>query len=182
MPAYVLTGTPSSGKTALLRQLEVDGYPVVEEAATDVIALWRALGRVEPWRDAAFIDAVVELQCRRWRGKPAGVVFVDRSPVCTLALSRYLDLPPTRRLVEAVAELESERTVFLVRNLGFVERTAARRITLEESLLFERIHEQTYREQGYDLVDVPAGPLPERVALVKRQIGAHPPRVGDQLG
>ncbi|MBM0260113.1 AAA family ATPase, partial [Micromonospora sp. 4G55] len=39
MPAYILTGAPGSGKTAILRQLEIDGHAVVEEAATDVIAL-----------------------------------------------------------------------------------------------------------------------------------------------
>lgn len=62
MPRYVLTGTPGAGKTAVLRLLEVNGHAVVEEAATDVIALDNALGREEPWRDDTFIDKVVALQ------------------------------------------------------------------------------------------------------------------------
>jgi len=41
MPAYVLTGAPGAGKTAILRMLETFGHPVVEEAASDVIALAR---------------------------------------------------------------------------------------------------------------------------------------------
>jgi len=41
MKRFILTGTPGSGKTAILRQLEMEGYGVVEEAATDVIALDR---------------------------------------------------------------------------------------------------------------------------------------------
>lgn len=53
MPAYILTGAPGSGKTAVLRLLETLGYPVVEEAATDVIALANALGCEEPWCDPA---------------------------------------------------------------------------------------------------------------------------------
>ncbi|MER6582341.1 AAA family ATPase, partial [Nonomuraea sp. NPDC001023] len=48
VPNHVLTGTPGAGKTAVLRLLEVRGYSVVEEAATDVIALGQALGRAEP--------------------------------------------------------------------------------------------------------------------------------------
>lgn len=56
MPAYILTGTPGSGKTAVLRMLETAGYPVVEEAATDVIALNQALGREQAWDEHAFID------------------------------------------------------------------------------------------------------------------------------
>jgi predicted ATPase len=99
MPAYILTGAPGSGKTAVLRMLEDAGYLVVEEAATDVIALGQALGCSEPWEEAGFIDKVVALQRRRvlsrLPGQNGGIVFFDRSPVCTLALSRYLGLAPS---------------------------------------------------------------------------------------
>jgi predicted ATPase len=57
--------------------------------------------------------------------------------------------------------------VFFVRNIGRVEPTAARRITFEQSLAFEKLHEQTYRELGFELTDVPAGPLEWRAALVR---------------
>lgn len=39
MKRFIITGTPGSGKTTILRKLEVNGFSVVEEAATDVIAL-----------------------------------------------------------------------------------------------------------------------------------------------
>ena len=41
---FILTGAPGAGKTALVRQLERDGFAMVEEAATDVIALEQAKG------------------------------------------------------------------------------------------------------------------------------------------
>src|SRR5438876_6931506 len=93
MPSYILTGAPGAGKTAILRMLEAGGYPVVEEAATDVIALGNALGRDEPWQDSDFIGKVLALQRQRQdgvRADPGTTVFFDRSPACTLALSRYL--------------------------------------------------------------------------------------------
>ncbi|WP_174534649.1 AAA family ATPase [Micromonospora chalcea] len=177
MPGYILTGAPSSGKTAILRHLEIDGHPVVEEAATDVIALHQALGRPEPWREPGFADRVLDLQRERRRraGTSAGeVVFHDRSPVCTLALCRYLGLAAPSALLDEIkgmtANRHYERTAFFVRHQGFVEATAARRITFEESLVFERIHELTYREAGFDLVDVPAGPLVSRVAAIKEAV------------
>ena len=49
-----------------------------------------------------------------------------------------------------------ERQVLVVRNLGFCEPTAARRISFQESLVFEKIHEQSYRDFGYELIDIPA--------------------------
>ncbi len=180
MPWYILTGTPGSGKTAILRQLELNGHAVVEEAATDVIAVQQALGNQEPWRDAAFLDSIVTLQRQRQLAATAAdtdagrVTVFDRSPVCTLALSRHLAQPAPRRLLDEIERMVRERfyaeTVFFVRGLGFVQATAARRIGLEDALAFERIHEQTYREYGFDLIEVPAGPLPARVAIVEQTL------------
>lgn len=42
---------------------------------------------------------------------------------------------------------------------GFVRPAAARQISLEDSLAFEQVHEQVYRDLGFQLVDVPAGRL-----------------------
>src|SRR5262245_22570710 len=106
MPAYILTGAPGAGKTAVLRLLETWGHPVIEEAATDVIALGHALGEAEPWRAAGFIDKVVTLQRQREHAARAAgggaVAYADRSPVCTLALSRFLDLPASPLLASEV--------------------------------------------------------------------------------
>jgi predicted ATPase len=175
MPAYILTGTPGAGKTAILRQLEINGHTVIEEAATDVIALHQALGQPEPWRDPAFVDQVLTLQRKRQPAAGApDIAFVDRSPVCTLALCRYSVLPAPQDLLEEIermlGEHSYERTAFFIRNQGFVRATAARRINFAESLVFEQIHEQAYRESGFDLVEVPAAPLPVRVAIIVQTI------------
>lgn len=174
MPRYVLTGTPGAGKTAVLRLLEVNGHAVVEEAATDIIALDDALGHEDRSHHHAFIDKVVNLQRQRQHAVAADVVFFDRSPVCTLALSHYVGVEPSPLLAGEVdrvmAEGVYEKTVFFIRNQGFVQPTAARRISFADSLVFERIHEQTYRDLGFDLVEVPAGPLTDRVALVQQTV------------
>jgi predicted ATPase len=177
MPSYILTGAPGAGKTAVLRLLEISGYTVVEEAATDVIALGNALGREEPWHDHDFIDKVITLQRQRQNSVPAArgtTVFFDRSPVCTLALSRYLGFTTShllaREVSRAAAEGTYETTVFFIRNQGFVQATAARRISFEDSLVFEQLHEQTYRDLGFQLVEVPAGPLADRVELIRQTV------------
>lgn len=176
MPSYILTGAPGAGKTAVLRLLEASGYLVVEEAATDVIALGNALGRVEPWHELDFIDKIITLQrqrqdCVRAAGSTT-TVFFDRSPVCTLALSRYLGFTTSplldREVSRVLAEGTYEPMVFFIRNQGFVQPTAARQISFEDSLVFERLHEQTYRDLGFQLVEVPAGPLADRVELIRQ--------------
>ena len=59
MRRFIITGAPGAGKTAIIRQLELDGFSVVEEAATDVIAAAHARGTAEPWMNPSFIDLVV---------------------------------------------------------------------------------------------------------------------------
>ena len=59
-----------------------------------------------------------------------------------------------------------QRRVFFVRLLGLVTPSAARRIGYADALVFERIHEQVCAEHGFELVDVPPGPVAARVRLV----------------
>ena len=44
MRRFIITGAPGSGKTAIIRQLELDGFSAVKEAATDAIAAAQANG------------------------------------------------------------------------------------------------------------------------------------------
>jgi predicted ATPase len=173
MRRYIITGAPGAGKTAILDGLRDRGFAVVGEAATDVIAREHAHGRDEPWRDVSFLDAIVLLQRERQEHpRPTGVAVqaFDRSPICTLALARYLGLPVTptlaREVDRVVAEEIYQPRVFFVRLLGFVTPTAARRISYADTVRFEGFHEAAYREYGFELVDVPPAPLPDRVDLV----------------
>jgi len=172
MHRYILTGAPGAGKTVLLRALERAGQAVVEEAATDVIALAQAEGVTEPWTNPGFVDAIVRLQKQREARAVGDVVFFDRSPVCALALARFLGHPVSpllRAALERVAEAY-QRRVFLIQGLGFITPTAARRISLEDALAFERVHEEAYAELGFELVPIAPGPPAERAASVLARI------------
>lgn len=179
MRRFILTGTPGCGKTALIRQLELHGFGVVEEAATDVIAAAHAQGIEEPWRDPQFIETIAHLQRNRQiRASvlPDEVQFHDRSVVCTAALARYLDyavpLSLTAEIDRITRESVFQHQVFFIRNLGFVAPTAARSISYEEALKFERIHEDTYRAMGFDLVYIDPAPVADRVAALRAHVRA----------
>jgi predicted ATPase len=173
MKRFILTGTPGSGKTSILRQLEREGFGVVEEAATDIIAVAQAQGTAEPWTHPSFIDEIARLQKQRERTSNFGfgVQFYDRSVVCTAALATYLGYPFSEFLTAELERIKQEsvyqRRVFFIRNLGFMTSTDARRISFEESLRFEAIHEQTYQRLGFELAYVAAGSVADRVNSIR---------------
>lgn len=177
MKRYVLTGAPGAGKTSVLRILQEQGFAVVEEAATDVISSEQRRGIEEPWQEGGFIDKVVRLQRQRLQEPVAGGVRVqvyDRSPLCTLALARYLRHPVTPVLEMEIARIIREQVhepaVFFVRPIGFVEPTAARRISYQDSLAFESLHEAVYRDHGFEIVDVAAARIIDRAAVIANWI------------
>ena len=195
MRRFILTGAPGSGKTSILRILAGRGYPVIAEAATDVIAAEQARGIGEPWQDPAFIDKIIELQRSRQLGQHSGgqhsggqhsggqpsldqhsggqpsldqpgdgtgpVEFYDRSPVCTRALATFLGYQPTAalrsELTRIIEQSVYQRLVFFIRSIGFIEPTSARRISYDESLRFEQIHEAIYARLNFRLIDVNPG-------------------------
>jgi predicted ATPase len=183
MKRFIITGAPGAGKTAILRQLELDGFSVVEEAATDVIAAAQARGTPDPWTHPSFIDDVARLQRDRqirasYRPdeiQPNEIQFHDRCMVCTAALAIYLGYPFSSFLARELERVKKEaiyqKRVFFIRNLGFVTPTEARRISFEESVRFEKIHEETYRDFGFELISVAPGSLAERVNKIKAAIG-----------
>ena len=173
MKRSILTGTPGSGKTSLLHALKSQGYWVVEEAATDVIGLEHIHDNPEPWMQPDFIDKIVRLQKQRQietSTYPYELQLYDRSPICTYALSRHLGYPPSPCLLEEMRRIEREniyqRQIFFIENLGFCEPTEARKISFEDSLIFKKIHAETYTSFGYDLMKIPPHSLSERVLSI----------------
>jgi predicted ATPase len=119
---FIITGAPGAGKTAIVRQLELDGFGVVEEAATNSGGIHRL--------------SMQSAGCK-------GIVRFKRP---------------------------SSRMRFSFTTVGFVTATEARRITFEETVRFEKVHEEIYRDFGFELIPVEPGNLLERVSIIKAAI------------
>jgi predicted ATPase len=163
-----------AGKTTLIHALAARGYIVVQEAATDVNAELLTEGVADPSAAPDFIDRIVAYQRARRLASDAALQFHDRSAICTLALCRYLGLAEPPSLVADLADIEREgfyeRRVLFVANLGFMTPTPIRRISFEDSLRFEAVHQEVYRELGYELYRVRRGSVEARVRGIEQAI------------
>jgi len=169
---YILTGAPGAGKTIILRGLEQAGLPVIEEAATDLIAWRQAQGVVEPWANPAFAEDILVLQLARQARAGEGTTIFDRSPVCTLALARFLGHTPSPALIAAAEAARDAyvREAFFVESLDFIVNTDARRIDLDGARRFGDLHRETYEALGFTLTGIKPGPPESRVEAVRAHL------------
>lgn len=177
MKNYILTGTPGSGKTSLIRALEINNFNIVDEAATDVISYKQGQGNAEPWQKIDFIDDIIKLQKHRQinaSNNHLNLYFYDRSPICTYALAIYLNFKPTKDLINEIERIQEnniyQQKVFFIDNLGFIQNTDARKINFQDALEFEQVHIDTYNKFGYQLIHIPTNSITERMNSILEQV------------
>jgi predicted ATPase len=164
---FIFTGTPGSGKTSVIKELEKLGHAVIHEAATDVISQEQAKGCNAPWEEPEFVDKITLMQKERQMDATGDLQFYDRSPFCAYALGKYLahwkgmEFKPSLVLLDEINRCLKndvyQNQIFFFENLGFIEHTDARKISYQDALIFEQIHLDVYKEFGFDIIMVPKG-------------------------
>jgi predicted ATPase len=171
---FILTGTAGVGKSSVIDRLKVVGYIVVSETATDLIAQKQREGVMRPWINPTFIDEIIAMQRQRQEAAFGALQFYDRSPFCTMALSRYLNYLPSSELLGELKRCKDQQIyqnkVFFLENLGFIENTDVRQISYQDSLFFEKIHMDVYHEYGFEIIMVKRDSILNRCDYILRAI------------
>ncbi|MDB5165046.1 MAG: hypothetical protein JWL89_672 [Candidatus Saccharibacteria bacterium] len=175
---YVVTGGPSTGKSALLTELEKLGHPVFPEAARTLIDRSLAEGiSVQELRadEKAFQEKVAEMKRDTEAKIPAEqLTFFDRGMHDTLAYMRHYGYT-IEDWVHQLMETSRYRKIFLLEPLPKYQQDYAR--TEDQSFIdnIQQLLRDSYREFGMEPITVPAASLDERVTFVLNHLKQEQP-------
>jgi predicted ATPase len=170
---FVITGGPGSGKTTTVNLLSARGYTTTIEHARHYIDSQRQNGKtVEEIRkhQEEFQMRVLEMQIEQEAAlAPDELVFLDRAIPDALAYYRFLNLPVSQKLVDALQKV-NYRKVFVLEVLPLVQDYARR----EDEAAQKKIHQlliEVYESLGLPVVHVPVLPPEERVQFILAHMG-----------
>ncbi len=163
----VITGAPSSGKTAVIAELESRGCKVVHEVARAYIEDELGKGRALQHIKADPLDFERRILLKKVDIEshlPAAErLFLDRAVPDSIAYFRYEGLDSTEP--ERLSRQTRYHRVFFFDRLPFAQDDV-RSETEESAESLERLLKTGYRELGYELIRVPVMPVKQRAQFV----------------
>lgn len=181
MIKYVITGGPCVGKTTTLNELKRE-FSILDETARIIIQREQEkeendpsyVGCVPYKRLYDFQVAVAEMQM--WREEvldenlPMNVpVFLDRSLVDNIAFARIGGVDESPNIRKNIENAKYQK-VFFLEHLGIYEKDGQRRESMEYGLKVHNEIRNVYKELGFNVIDIPAVSVEERISLIKQHI------------
>ncbi len=165
---YVITGSPCSGKTATLKQLQKLGYKIIPEAARTYIDQERKKGKsIDEIRKSEYIFQQVLLKLKINTEKklsPEEIIFFDRGIHDSLAYYEVIGKGQDPFLQKVIRKY-SYAKVFLLDMLEYQSDYAR----TENAVVAKRIDsllEESYKDTGHIVIRVPVMKIQERVSFI----------------
>jgi len=164
---YVITGAPCSGKTSVIYMIEQLGYRVVHETARAYINEGLEKGKtLDEIKEDVFIfeSSIFYRKIKIEAALPEkAIIFLDRAIPDSIAYFRFAGLDPKEP--EEMSNGTRYRKIFLFDRLR-IKQDEVRNENEEDSILIDRIIEETYIDLGYEITRVPVLPLKRRVDFI----------------
>lgn len=172
----VLTGGPGAGKSTIIDALAAAGYGRSHEAGRAVIQDQVARGgRALPWIDpAAFAESMLDCELRSYREaqSQSGPVFFDRGLPDVAGYLRLTTLPVPARVESAARTHRYNGRVFILPPWREIFRQdSERKQDFGEAVRTYEMMARTYKDYGYEPIDVPPAPVEERARFILNACG-----------
>jgi predicted ATPase len=169
----ILTGSPGSGKTAILSRLKGE-FGCVDEPAREVLAEQRATGGRGTWDQdpSLFVHLLLQRSIEQYevaRRSVETVIFDRGIPDCVVyAVRAGTDAAPS---VAAVEAFRYQRDVLFLEPWSDIYTTDEERImSFDDTVSFSEELKDVYERSDYTLVRVPQTSIDDRVAFVREFI------------
>lgn len=168
---YVVTGGMGFGKTTLVHALaRYDGIEISAEIALQLVTeQLRIEGDLLPWKNRhAFERELIGRRSAEFQATPSEPIFLfDRGLPDTIAFLLYEGLEVSPRVYDLSFRYLYNKMVFWLPEWEEIFRnTPARPQTFEESAEVGRCLRNVYVDLGYDVIEVPKGPIEKRCTFV----------------
>jgi predicted ATPase len=173
---FVLTGGPGSGKSSLIDALGRLGCPRSVEAGRGIIQDQVDIGGPAlPWADRAlFAELMLSWEMRNYRlaQEQPGAVFFDRGVLDVAGYLRLSGLPVPQHVVKAAEVFRYNRRVFVAPPWKEIfHPDQERKQDFDEAVRTYDALTATYKEFGYELVELPRVSVEARVEFVLTKVG-----------
>jgi predicted ATPase len=174
---FVITGGPGSGKTTVVNELAGRGFACVPEVARQIIQEQiRSNGDALPWANTArYADLMMERSISSYLDNSAcrEPTFVDRGIPDTLCYAGIIALhaDAIARMRQICETYRYNRLVFIAPPWEEIYQTdTERKQTFAEAVdVYDRMA-ATYRDCGYQLIELPKVTPRERAEFILRQL------------
>jgi len=176
MPKYIITGGPGAGKTSLLEGLRQSRYPCQAEASRQLIIEEKERGSgCLPWLDLpCFAGKVLQRMVSSSEAAGnTGPVFFDRGIPDIIAYLKAARLPVEEMYITALERYRYAPTVFLLPPWEeiYVQDSERWQTFAEAALLADQIR-TVYRQAGYQVAELPLGPVQQRITFIQDTLSA----------
>lgn len=163
MKKYIITGGPHSGKSSVLKLLEIQDIKVLHETARLIIRedqekkkLNPAYHYLYPWEDqTVFCRRCHERQLEREKKLSGELVILDRSIIDNLAYAAVEKIELDPEIYKDIADAGYEKKVFLFELLKSYKTDSQRKDSEEQVKAVHRELYNVYSDLGFEIIDVP---------------------------
>lgn len=174
---YIITGGPGFGKTSIINQLENLGYHSVHEISRSIIREQIDKGGdILPWKNLeTFSRIVFERRIKQFEEAPnRKTCFFDRGIPDVVAYMVLDELELPSKYTSALEEYSYNTYVFLTPPWQEIFiNDGERKENYEQAVKAHNQIEKTYRQLGYNTIEIPKVNVEERAAFILQYVNKN---------